>query len=106
MSFRIETNNRQVVVYLSGEIDHHASLSIRKDIDYAVRECDALFLILDFSDVTFMDSSGIGLVMGRYRLMRESGGQLVIRDPKPNIKKVMKLSGVDRLAQISCEKGE
>ena len=57
-------------------------------------------LIMDFSEVGFMDSSGIGLVMGRYKLMQEIGGNLVVRNPPPHIKKVMRLSGIDRLASI------
>ncbi len=47
-----------------------------------------------------MDSSGIGLVMGRYKLMKEIGGKVTVRNPSVQIKKVMKISGIDRLASI------
>lgn len=57
-------------------------------------------LILDFREVTFMDSSGIGLVMGRYRLIREWNGSVEIHNPAPSIKKVMRLAGLDRIASI------
>ncbi len=100
MSVKIQSEDRTVTAYLTGEIDHHIAASIRSDIDYAVRDSGAKELTLDFSEVTFMDSSGIGLVMGRYKLMSEMGGKVIIQDPPPGIKKVMKLSGVDRLAEI------
>lgn len=100
MSVKIQSGDKTVTAFLSGEIDHHIAASVRSDIDYAVRDSSAKELILDFSEVTFMDSSGIGLVMGRYKLMSEMGGKVIIQDPPPSIKKVMKLSGVDRLAEI------
>ena len=60
-------------------------------------------LILDFRDVTFMDSSGIGLVMGRYRQMQFQGGQVQVVNTSPQRYKVMRIAGLDRLAVI--EKG-
>ena len=65
----LEEENRTVAV-LFGEIDHHSTNGILNEIDYAVREKQPRELILDFSDVGFMDSSDIGLVMGRYKLMQ------------------------------------
>ena len=61
-------------------------------------------VILDFSDVTFMDSSGIGLVMGRYKLLNELGGKLEVTGLSNNSYKVMRLAGLDRIANI--KKGE
>ncbi|MBQ9139887.1 MAG: STAS domain-containing protein, partial [Ruminococcus sp.] len=48
----------------------------------------------------FMDSSGIGLIIGRYKLMKEWGGQLEIRAPQPYIRRVLKLSGIERIVKI------
>ena len=58
-------------------------------------------LILDFRDVTFMDSSGIGLVMGRYRIMKELGGCIQVVNTSPHITRVMKLAGLERLDVLS-----
>ena len=84
---------------LNGEIDHHSAMQMRTEIDRAVKETPVSLLILDFSRVTFMDSSGIGLVMGRYKLMSELGGEVAIADPPAYIAKVMRLSGLDRLCR-------
>ena len=100
MSVKIINEDNKVISLLSGEIDHHNAKSLRQDIDFSLRENQPEELIMDFSEVGFMDSSGIGLVMGRYKLMQEIGGNLVVRNPPPHIKKVMRLSGIDRLASI------
>ena len=100
MSVKIINEDNKVIALLSGEIDHHNPKSLRQDIDFSLRENQPEELIMDFSEVGFMDSSGIGLVMGRYKLMQEIGGNLVVRNPPPHIKKVMRLSGIDRLASI------
>ena len=100
MSVKIINEDNKVIALLSGEIDHHNAKSLRQDIDFSLRENQPEELIMDFSEVGFMDSSGIGLVMGRYKLMQEIGGNLVVRNPPPQIKKVMRLSGIDRLASI------
>ena len=86
---------------MSGEIDHHIAKELRRDIDFAVREFQPEELVLDFAEVGFMDSSGIGLVMGRYKLMKETGGKVIVKNPQNQIKKVMRLSGIDKLAAIS-----
>lgn len=100
MSVKIINEDNKVIALLSGEIDHHNAKSLRQDIDFSLRENQPEELIMDFSEVGFMDSSGIGLVMGRYKLMQEIEGNLVVRNPPPHIKKVMRLSGIDRLASI------
>ncbi|MBR3268030.1 MAG: STAS domain-containing protein [Oscillospiraceae bacterium] len=91
---------RKLTAMLSGELDHHHAKEIREAIDFAVREQLPKTLILDFGHVTFMDSSGIGLIMGRSRLLEETGGTLEIHNPPQQIRKVLRLSGADRLAVI------
>ena len=86
---------------LSGEIDHHLAYDLRAALDDAIMKEKPHALLLDFSDVTFMDSSGIGLVMGRYRLMNSNGGEVEVTGASPSIKKVMKLAGLDRLARLN-----
>ena len=87
---------RKLTAMLSGELDHHHAKEIREAIDFAVREQLPKTLILDFGHVTFMDSSGIGLIMGRSRLLEETGGTLEIHNPPQQIRKVLRLSGADR----------
>ena len=100
MTTRTEINGNIVTAFLSGEIDHHNAPAIRETIDECVVNRRPERLILDFGDVTFMDSSGIGLVMGRYRLIEDMDCKLEIINLSPNSYKVMKLAGLEKLAQI------
>ena len=100
MSVKIEFENEILLCRLCGEIDHHTTLPIRLDIDDRIENCRPKTVILDFSDVTFMDSSGIGLVMGRYKLLSEFGGDLEVTGLSNNSYKVMRLAGLDRIANI------
>ena len=83
------------------EVDHHRSDEICKNADHYILESQVGNVVFDFEDTHFMDSSGIGLVMGRYKLMQELNGKVTVRNPPNHIRKVMRLSGIDRLASIS-----
>ena len=91
---RIETTADETTVWLTGELDHHAARQLRQQV---VERTRPQRLRLDFSDVSFMDSSGIGLIMGRYRLMQLEGGTLVVTGASERLRKVMRLAGLDRL---------
>lgn len=100
MGVRIEKEESTVKAFLNGEIDHHCAPEIRNEIDLAVDESHPENLVLDFGEVTFMDSSGIGLVMGRYQTMKGIGGRVTLENTPSHIKKVMRLAGMDRFANI------
>ena len=98
-----ETDGEECVFFVSGELDHHSVRSIREEIDTAVTEQQPSKLALDFREVTFMDSSGIGLILGRCKVMCGIGGTTVVWSPPHHIKRVMRLSGIERLARIETE---
>ncbi len=103
MSVTIVKKGEVVTACLDGEIDHHTAPDMRNKIDMAVEENHPTLLVLDFKNVSFMDSSGIGLVMGRYKTVSTAGGELAIINTSPQIGKVMKLAGMERLAKIGLE---
>lgn len=100
MSVEINVTGEVVTAYLSGELDHHTARLMREEIDNAVELNMPTLLVLDFKDVSFMDSSGIGLVMGRYRNLLKSGAELHIAGAPPQIYKMMKLAGIEKLATL------
>ena len=100
MSAKIEFRKNTLTAYLDGEIDHHTASLIRMGIDDAILHKRPEELILDFGGVTFMDSSGIGLVMGRYKLMKTIGGKITVQNLSPSAYRVMKLAGLERLGEI------
>lgn len=100
MPVKIANEGERITVALIGDIDHHSAQSIRSEIDAMLEQTEPRLLILDFSGVSFMDSSGIGLVLGRMKLMDSFGGHILIKNPSPYVKKVMLLAGLNRLMAL------
>ena len=96
----INVTGEVVTAYLSGELDHHTAKVMREMIDNAIELNMPSLLVLDFTGISFMDSSGIGLVMGRYRNLQKLGAALHISGTSPTIYKVMKLAGIEKLAKL------
>ena len=86
-----------LTVRITGEIDHHGAGRLREAIDDTVRRTCPRLLVLDFGGVEFMDSSGIGIVLGRYRLMQDMGGKLALKNLPPHIRRVMQVAGISSL---------
>ncbi len=108
MNVTIESSGSVVIAYLIGEIDHHTAADVRARIDDAICVRKPTHLIIDFRNVSFMDSSGIGLVMGRYRLLQSitQTATLEIKNVTPQAKKIMELAGLGRIAIIKEYKNE
>ncbi|MCL2509323.1 MAG: STAS domain-containing protein [Oscillospiraceae bacterium] len=109
MPVKINTNSGKTIAYLSGEIDHHNAWPLREAIDNELRRLRPGTLRMDFGGVSFMDSSGVGLVMGRYKTLSAYGGRLELMNVPAQIYKVMKLSGIEKIAKIyrkDVNKGE
>lgn len=85
---------------LSGDIDHHTAKQLREEIDSQASLDKPELLKLDFQNVDFMDSSGIGLIMGRYKLMQSLGGRLRVINVPNYIARVIRLSGLDQLGVL------
>lgn len=92
--------NDRLTATLRGEIDHHSAKSVREEIDHAMYLYRPKILALDLSGISFMDSSGLGLILGRYTKQKALGGKLVLANPTPAIWKLLTLSGADKLCPI------
>lgn len=102
MQYNIISSSPELLfVELSGEIDHHTCADIRAGVDEEIDRFHPEKLTLDFGAVSFMDSSGIGLVMGRYRLMEPYGGKIELINVPPALRHVMRIAGLYKLAQIN-----
>ena len=87
-------------VYLTCEIDHHTAKIIREAVDTEFLSSKIKTLIFDFSGVTFMDSSGIGLILGRADKAESIGACLIIRGLSPTLRKLVRMSGIEKLKSI------
>ncbi|MCR4925877.1 MAG: anti-sigma factor antagonist [Clostridiales bacterium] len=106
MSVELKKDDKKIIAFLKGDIDHHTAAPIRSKIDEIISLQKPSLLIIDFNDVSFMDSSGIGLVLGRYRLMNELGGKVRVENLSKSVYKVMSLSGMDKLVEIKKREEE
>lgn len=96
----------EVFASVLGELDHCSARSVRSAIDLELMKRVPRTLVIDLSHLSFMDSSGIGLIIGRYKLMSELGGKVVIEGASPGIAKLLRLAGIQRICTVrSCEGG-
>lgn len=86
-----------LILHLPTEIDHHSSREIKENTEKYLRENRIRHIVFDFSRTTFMDSSGIGALMGRYKRMRERGGSVMICHVDDRIRRLLRISGMDKL---------
>ena len=97
MDMRMEYIGTTLVVKLEGEIDQSCAAEIRTDIDREIQLKNVRNLILDFAGVTFMDSSGIGVIIGRYKQIKARGGKTMIFRARPQVDKILELSGLKKI---------
>ena len=100
INYRIKEG--ELKVYLQDEIDQHSAAGIRDFIDTLLDKHEMISkLVFDLSKVTFMDSSGIGVILGRYKLMKHRRGRIDIENPTASVKKVLKIAGIYSLVENS-----
>lgn len=106
MAVKITSTPVRVTIELSGEIDHHNAAAMRYEADDAIRASLAPNVRLDFGGVTFMDSSGIGFVLGRYRTVQSYGGNVEAVNLSQRLYSMMKLAGLEKLVTLKKKERE
>ena len=94
---KIYNDGKRITAALYGDIDHHAAREIRTELDALIARSRPELLILEFENVGFMDSSGIGLILGRSRAVHSFGGELLIKNARREIAEVIRISGLGSL---------
>ena len=87
----------RLTVRLAGELDHCCATVVRRELDRLIADPTVRTLVLDFANVMFMDSSGIGVILGRYRQMRDRGGLVGVVNMNRHIARIFHMSGMDRI---------
>ena len=103
MEKNYKVEGTQLIYQMPQEVDHHIAKELCKDLDRLIESQGIGELVLDFSRTEFMDSSGIGLLMGRFKLMRALGGTVYIANAGERIRKVLMLSGIHKIIPIEGE---
>ena len=97
---RYEERGNAFLVHVCGEIDHHGAVSVRAGIDDVLAAGRPENVYLELSGVSFMDSSGLGLIMGRYTLLGRLGGRLIIEHPSAAARRMITLAAMERVIEI------
>ncbi|MBO8170623.1 MAG: anti-sigma F factor antagonist [Bacillaceae bacterium] len=96
----LEQRDRILIVRLKGELDHHTSDELKKQLESAIEEADIQHIILSLKNLQFMDSSGIGVILGRYKKISQKQGEMVVCSINPTIKRLFELSGLFKILKL------
>ncbi|MFA8437940.1 anti-sigma F factor antagonist [Pueribacillus sp. YX66] len=102
MSLNIKLERKQTVllVRLEGELDHHTSEELRNKVEYELEENGVQHIILNLEALSFMDSSGIGVILGRYKQVKERQGEIIVCSISPQVKRLFDMSGLFKVIRL------
>ena len=105
MKVLYSNDDKQLTVQITEEIDHYSTDKIRTRIDFEIQSYIPRKLVFDFERVNFMDSAGIGLILGRYKMINMFGGKMEIINVSARVKKVLEMAGITKIIPINEEIG-
>ena len=88
-----------LTVWLEGELDHHCAVDVRAQLEEWLGDPSIKYLVLNLKKLTFMDSSGIGVVIGRYKTLSRRGGDVVIEHAYGNVDRIFAMSGLYQIVK-------
>ncbi len=94
MELNVKRKGQRITVHLKGELDHHSVEGVRAHLDQWIADPTVIELVLNMEQVQFMDSSGLGMVLGRYRTLHARGGRLLLSGVPLPIDRIFKMSGI------------
>lgn len=101
MNIDYDKNDKLLYIEITEEIDHHVVDKIRRKVDNEITRYMPRKTIFDFSRVSFMDSAGIGMIIGRYKMMKLIGGNLEIHNVNESAKKILEMSGILKIISVT-----
>ncbi|MGE5630998.1 MAG: anti-sigma F factor antagonist [Caulobacteraceae bacterium] len=104
MNIDFEYSDRLLIAKIKGDIDHHSCEDIRAKIDREILLKNPKNIIFDMESVGFMDSSGIGVLIGRYKLLKENGGKAAMINVKPQVKRICEICGLQKIMPVYSNK--
>ena len=99
MEVMFQSSGHVLITLLRGDIDHHTASALRQTIDQSMKEFGCSDLVMDFSGVGFMDSAGIGVVLGRYKKLMKTGVRICVSGCSPHVARLLEMAGVFSLVQ-------
>lgn len=106
MDIKLECIGTTLVAKLDGELDHYSANNVKEKIDREIELKRINNLILDFNKVSFMDSSGIGMIVGRYKIINSLGGKIMVIRANSHVEKILEISGIKKILDVNKNGGE
>ncbi|BBW95730.1 anti-sigma F factor antagonist [Geobacillus sp. FSL W8-0032] len=105
MSLAIDLEVKQdvLIVRLSGELDHHTAEALREQVTDVLENQGIRHIVLNLGQLTFMDSSGLGVILGRYKQIKNMGGQMVVCAVSPAVKRLFDMSGLFKIIRLEAD---
>lgn len=102
MSLQIDVEHARgtLIVRLSGELDHHSAQTVKVTLEEAIERGNVHHIILSLRHLSFMDSSGLGVILGRYKQITKRGGKMVVCEVNQTIYRLFELSGLFKILPI------
>jgi stage II sporulation protein AA (anti-sigma F factor antagonist) len=100
LNIELEQHKLALIVRLKGELDHHTADMVKARMEEALDTGQTNHIILSFKDLSFMDSSGLGVILGRYKQITAKGGRMVVCDVNPAVYRLFEMSGLFKILSI------
>lgn len=102
MQYGFELEGQALIATLQGELDLHTSPQFREEVtQYFAAHPNIKYLIINVKRLSFIDSSGLGVILGRYRELQERGGQLFFVQANPQVRRILKISGFEKISAFA-----
>ncbi|WYP28157.1 anti-sigma F factor antagonist [Alkalihalobacillus sp. FSL W8-0930] len=98
----MERKDRVLLVRLEGELDHHSAAKLRADIEEQIETGKVTHLVLNLEFLSFMDSSGLGVILGRFKQIRANGGEMVVCAISPAVRRLFEMSGLFKIVRLEA----
>ena len=98
-----QKEDKSLILKITEELDHHTAEKIRRKADYEIEKYIPSKVVFDFNGVSFMDSAGIGLILGRYKNVSILGGKLEVVNVNNQVVKILNMSGLSKIIEIKEE---
>nr|WP_276521903.1 anti-sigma F factor antagonist [Geobacillus stearothermophilus] len=103
LAIDLEVKQDVLIVRLSGELDHHTAEELREQVTDVLENRGIRHIVLNLRQLTFMDSSGLGVILGRYKQIKNVGGQMVVCAVSPTVKRLFDMSGLFKIIRFEAD---
>lgn len=100
LHIELEYSSKALVVRLKGELDHHTAEAVKARMEEAIAKGNVPHVVVNLKDLKFMDSSGLGVILGRYKQITGKGGKMVLCDVSPSVYRLFEMSGLFKIVAV------